>query len=71
MAARRLRELGEKGVPLGEHSSSIRARAVIAELTGRGVELLNGPTDRPWGHADGAVADPDGHIREIAADIAS
>jgi catechol 2,3-dioxygenase-like lactoylglutathione lyase family enzyme len=40
--------------------------AVAAELTARGVELLNGPVDRPWGIRTASFQDPDGHIWEIA-----
>jgi lactoylglutathione lyase len=39
---------------------------VCAELARRGVELLNGPIDRPWGVRTASFADPDGHIWEIA-----
>ncbi len=39
---------------------------VAAALTARGVTLLNGPQDRPWGIRTAAFADPDGHIWEIA-----
>jgi catechol 2,3-dioxygenase-like lactoylglutathione lyase family enzyme len=42
--------------------------ATAAELRGRGVELLNGPMDRPWGIRTAAFADPAGHIWEIASD---
>lgn len=41
------------------------------ELTRRGVELLNGPIDRPWGMRTAAFADPDGHVWEVAAKIPS
>ena len=44
--------------------------AVCEELAHRGVELLNGPIDRPWGMRTAAFADPDGHIWEVAAKIA-
>jgi catechol 2,3-dioxygenase-like lactoylglutathione lyase family enzyme len=37
-----------------------------AELTTRGVTLLNGPMDRPWGIRTASFTDPDGHIWEIA-----
>ncbi len=37
-----------------------------AELARRGVELLNGPMDRPWGVRTAAFQDPAGHIWEIA-----
>ena len=40
--------------------------AMCAELTGNGVELLNGPMDRPWGIRTAAFRDPSGHIWEIA-----
>ena len=40
--------------------------AVCAELTARGVELLNGPLDRPWGIRTACFSDPAGHIWEIA-----
>ena len=40
--------------------------AVCARLRGRGVELLNGPVDRPWGVRTAAFRDPAGHAWEIA-----
>jgi catechol 2,3-dioxygenase-like lactoylglutathione lyase family enzyme len=40
--------------------------ALCAELTARGVELLNGPMDRPWGVRTATFRDPGGHIWEIA-----
>ena len=40
--------------------------AMCAELTERGVELLNGPMDRPWGIRTASFRDPGGHIWEIA-----
>jgi catechol 2,3-dioxygenase-like lactoylglutathione lyase family enzyme len=40
--------------------------AMCAELAKRGVELLNGPMDRPWGIRTAAFRDPGGHIWEIA-----
>jgi catechol 2,3-dioxygenase-like lactoylglutathione lyase family enzyme len=40
--------------------------ALVGELRGRGVELLNGPQDRPWGVRTAAFADPDGHVWELA-----
>ena len=39
---------------------------VCAELDQRGVHLLNGPMDRPWGIRTASFTDPDGHIWEIA-----
>ena len=40
--------------------------ATCAELANRGVELLNGPIDRPWGIRTASFRDPGGHIWEIA-----
>ena len=40
--------------------------ATCEELRRRGVELLNGPMDRPWGIRTAAFRDPAGHIWEIA-----
>lgn len=40
--------------------------AMCAELTARGVTLLNGPLDRPWGIRTASFSDPGGHIWEIA-----
>jgi catechol 2,3-dioxygenase-like lactoylglutathione lyase family enzyme len=40
--------------------------AMCEELTRRGVELLNGPMDRPWGIRTASFRDPGGHIWEIA-----
>jgi catechol 2,3-dioxygenase-like lactoylglutathione lyase family enzyme len=41
--------------------------ATCAELTRRGVTLVNGPMDRPWGIRTAAFRDPGGHIWEIAS----
>jgi catechol 2,3-dioxygenase-like lactoylglutathione lyase family enzyme len=46
------------------------ADATCAELAKRGVELLNGPIDRPWGVRTAAFADPDGHVWEVAQQLA-
>jgi len=43
--------------------------AVRAELAKRGVELLNGPTDREWGMRTASFTDPDGHIWEVAQEL--
>ncbi len=40
--------------------------ALCTELLSRGVELLNGPMDRPWGIRTASFMDPAGHIWEIA-----
>ena len=40
--------------------------AMCAELISRGVELLNGPMDRPWGIRTASFRDPAGYVWEIA-----
>lgn len=40
--------------------------AMCAEFTARGVNLLNGPMDRPWGKRTASFMDPGGYIWEIA-----
>ena len=40
--------------------------AKVEELKARGVEILNGPVDRPWGIRTASFRDPGGHIWEIA-----
>lgn len=39
---------------------------MCAELAARGVQLLNGPVDRPWGIRTASFMDPGGYIWEIA-----
>lgn len=43
--------------------------AVCAGLGALGINLLNGPIDRPWGRRTAAFADPSGHVWEIAQEI--
>jgi len=40
--------------------------AVCSKLRDTGVDLLNGPIDRPWGRRTASFADPSGHVWEIA-----
>ena len=40
--------------------------AMCNQLVARGVTLINGPIDRPWGIRTACFADPAGHIWEIA-----
>jgi catechol 2,3-dioxygenase-like lactoylglutathione lyase family enzyme len=40
--------------------------AACAELVARGVKLLNGPMNRPWGIRTASFTDPGGHIWEFA-----
>ena len=43
--------------------------ATCAELAKRGVVLLNGPMNRPWGIRTASFSDPSGHLWEIAQDL--
>ena len=42
---------------------------VCEALERRGIPLLNGPIDRPWGRRTAAFADPSGHVWEIAQEL--
>ena len=43
--------------------------ALAARLSERGVELLNGPMDRPWGIRTASFRDPAGHVWELAQQL--
>jgi catechol 2,3-dioxygenase-like lactoylglutathione lyase family enzyme len=43
--------------------------AMCAQLRQRGVELINGPINRPWGVRTACFADPSGHNWELAQPI--
>lgn len=43
--------------------------AVCKLLQEKGIGLLNGPIDRPWGRRTAAFADPEGHVWEVAQAI--
>ncbi|WP_412027169.1 VOC family protein [Deinococcus yunweiensis] len=43
--------------------------ARCAELAARGVTLLNGPMDRPWGIRTASFQDPMGTIWELSAEL--
>lgn len=75
--------LTERGVvfddpapPVGVLSLQLAFRVAPAEvamcastLTDRGVQILSGPTDQPWGHRTLFFRDPDGNVLEIYAEI--
>lgn len=45
------------------------AAAFCTELSERGVPIVYGPVDRPWGRRNAAFADPDGHVWQFGSDI--
>lgn len=61
--------------PVGDAASESRFQFTLVvedvdakcdELVSLGVDLLNGPIDRPWGIRAASFRDPAGHIWEIA-----
>jgi catechol 2,3-dioxygenase-like lactoylglutathione lyase family enzyme len=44
------------------------ADAVCRDLAERGVTVVSGPEDRPWGMRTAAFLDPDGYVWEVAAE---
>lgn len=61
--------------PVGAPGLGVRAVMTVgvddvdarcAALAERGVSLLNGPVDRPWGVRTASFADPAGHVWEIS-----
>jgi catechol 2,3-dioxygenase-like lactoylglutathione lyase family enzyme len=62
-------------LPVAQPSAGARALLTIrvadvdqacSALCEIGVDLLNGPIDRPWGRRTASFADPSGHVWEIA-----
>ena len=45
------------------------ADALCADLAERGVSIVYGPVDRPWGVRNAGFRDPDGHLWAFSADI--
>lgn len=77
LEARAAHELIEPA-PVGSQDAGSRFQLTVwvedvdvacSELGARGVGLLNGPIDRPWGVRTATFADPDGHIWELAAKL--
>jgi lactoylglutathione lyase len=45
------------------------ADALCTDLAKRGVSIIHGPINRPWGVRNAAFRDPDGHIWAFSSDI--
>ena len=43
--------------------------AMVGDLQSRGVQILNGPMNRPWGIRTASFQDPAGYIWEIVGEI--
>ncbi|MGH2653477.1 MAG: VOC family protein [Actinomycetota bacterium] len=64
--------LGRESERGGGSEIVLLVRDVDAEadrLRGLGATLVAGPRDRPWGHRTLHLADPDGHVVELAQEI--
>ncbi|HEY7251757.1 MAG TPA: VOC family protein [Methylomirabilota bacterium] len=62
--------------PVGVHSLQLAFRVAPGEVAGcaavlreRGVTIISGPTDQPFGHRTLFFRDPDGNALEIYAEI--
>ena len=62
--------------PIGVHSEQLAFRVEPGEMAGcaavlreRGVTIIAGPTDQPFGHRTLFFRDPDGNALEIYAEI--
>lgn len=65
------REARRVGDPAGEVLFIVDdVDAEVARLRGTPAKILSGPEDRPWGHRTLHLADPEGHVIELAQEIA-
>jgi lactoylglutathione lyase len=62
--------------PIGELSLQLAFRVAPSEVVAcgnmleeRGVSIISGPTNQPWGHRTLFFRDPDGNVLEIFAEI--
>jgi len=60
---------GSAGVQLAFRVAPAEVDACGAALAARGVEILDPPTDQPWGHRTLFFRDPEGNLLEIYADL--
>jgi lactoylglutathione lyase len=65
-------------VPVGDPRSGTTVQLALrvedtdarcAELAQRGVPIVYGPVDRPWGVRNAGFVDPDGHLWQLGSDI--
>ncbi len=54
-----------KGALNGVHFHTDDLDAIFAKLRASGAEIVQEPTDQPWGARDGAVRDPSGNLVRI------
>ena len=61
--------IGVLSLQLAFRVSPSEVAQCAATLKARGVEILSGPTDQPFGHRTLFFRDPDGNVLEIYAEI--
>ena len=61
--------VGVMSVQLAFRVAPAEVELCAATLLARGVQLISGPTDRPFGHRTLFFRDPDGNVIEIYAEI--
>jgi catechol 2,3-dioxygenase-like lactoylglutathione lyase family enzyme len=57
--------LAAKGAPNGVHFHTDDLDATFEKVRGSGAEIVQEPTDQPWGTRDFAVRDPSGNLVRI------
>ncbi len=62
---RMLAEVVAKGAYFGVNLATTDLDATFEALAGRGAEVVQEPTDQPWGARDFAVRDPSGNLIRI------
>jgi lactoylglutathione lyase len=61
--------IGVLSLQLAFRVSPGEVASCAAVLTERGIDIIAGPTDQPWGHRTLFFRDPDGNVLEIYAEI--
>lgn len=61
--------IGALSLQLAFRVSPNEVASCAATLSERGVKIVDGPTDQPWGHRTLFFRDPDGNVLEIYAEI--
>lgn len=61
--------IGTLSLQLAFRVSPSEVATCASALQERGVSIVSGPTDQPWGHRTLFFRDPDGNVLEIYAEI--
>lgn len=60
-----VREMMAKGTYAGINLATRNADATFAQIEATGVDVVQEPTDQPWGVRDFALRDPDGNMIRV------